>query len=70
MNFQLTQDNDSGHGGSDLTLFRNFIELVRGKQVVKAGVEAGLASTVVGTAIEEARKERKVVEIPASAYEG
>ena len=70
MNFQLKQDNDSGHGGSDLTLFRNFIELVRGKQVVKAGVEAGLASTVVGTAIEKARKERKGVEIPAEAYEG
>jgi predicted dehydrogenase len=70
MNFQLKQDNNSGHGGSDLTLFRNFIELVRGKQVDKAGVEAGLASTVIGTAIEEARRERKVVEIPASAYEG
>ena len=70
LNFKLEQDNASGHGGSDLTLFRNFIEMVRGEKVQKAGVEAGLASTVVGVAIEEARRERKVVEIPASAYEG
>ena len=70
LNFKLEQDNASGHGGSDLTLFRNFIEMVRGEKVQKAGVEAGLASTVVGVAIEEARRDRKVVEIPASAYEG
>ena len=70
LDFQLKQDNDSGHGGSDLTLFRNFIRMAAGKQVQKAGVEAGLASTVIGTAIEEARRDRKVVEIPASAYEG
>ena len=70
MNFQLTQENSSGHGGSDLTLFRNFIQMASGKEVKKAGVEAGLASTVIGTAIEEARRDRKVVEIPAAAYEG
>ena len=70
LNFQLKQDNDSGHGGSDLTLFRNFIRMASGEEVQKAGVEAGLASTVIGTAIEEARRSRKVVEIPAGAYEG
>ena len=68
LDFKLEQDNASGHGGSDLTLFRNFISMVRGEKVAKAGLEAGLASTVVGTAIEEARRDRKVVEIPASAY--
>ncbi|MBQ7208042.1 MAG: Gfo/Idh/MocA family oxidoreductase [Lentisphaeria bacterium] len=66
--FKLEQDNDSGHGGSDLTLFRNFIALVRGEKVQRAGLEAGLASTVVGTAIETARREHRVVEIPAQAY--
>ena len=70
LHFKLEQDNSSGHGGSDLTLFRNFVAMVRGETVQKAGLEAGLASTVVGTAIEAARRERRVVEIPESAYKG
>ncbi|MBQ9501647.1 MAG: Gfo/Idh/MocA family oxidoreductase [Lentisphaeria bacterium] len=67
--FALEQENPSGHGGSDLTLFRNFIAMLDGEQSGQAGLEAGLASTVVGVAVETARREKRVVELPPSAYE-
>ena len=68
--FVLERENSSGHGGSDLVLFRKFVAVIRGEKSDLAGLEAGFASTVVGVAIETARRERCVVELPPSAYEG
>lgn len=61
-------ENDSGHGGSDQTFLDDFIDCVVNKRQPKADYMAGLASTVVGNAIEKARLTNTVVEIPDSAY--
>ncbi len=62
-------DNDSGHGGSDQSFLDDFIDCVINQRQPQADYMAGLASTVVGNAIEKARLTNEVVEIPDSAYQ-
>ena len=61
--------NDSGHGGSDQGFLDDFVACVLNNTRPQADYMAGLASTVVGNAIEQARLTNKVIEIPDSAYE-
>ena len=61
-------ENASGHGGSDGTFLDDFIDCVLNDRPFGVDFRAGLSSTVIGNAIEEARLTRKVVEIPPDAY--
>lgn len=62
-------ENDSGHGGSDETFLKDFIDCVIKKRPSGVDFKAGLSSTVIGNAIEEARQTNRVVEIPQEAYQ-
>ena len=62
-------DNDSGHGGSDQSFLDDFIDCVVHHRPSKVDYMAGLASTVIGNAVEQARLTNKVVEIPEEAYQ-
>ena len=62
-------DNTSGHGGSDQTFLNEFIDCVLHHKKPQADYMAGLASTVVGNAVEQARLTNQVVEIPEEAYQ-
>jgi len=61
--------NDSGHGGSDQGFLDDFVQCVLNNTQPKADYMAGLASTVVGNAIEKARLTNTVIEIPPEAYQ-
>jgi predicted dehydrogenase len=65
----LTAEVAGGHGGGDARFVDEFVEAVRAGTEPVTDLLAGLASTVVGAAIEEARARRKVVRIPPSHYE-
>ena len=58
-----------GHFGGDDYFVDKFIHAVRSDTQPAEDLMAGLASTVTGVAIETARREGRVVEIPASDYE-
>jgi predicted dehydrogenase len=58
-----------GHGGGDSLFFREFVACIREGREPTADLSAGLASTVIAEAIEEARMTRRVVEIPAACYQ-
>ena len=62
-------ENASGHGGSDLTFLNDFIDCIVSDRPSGVDFRAGLSSTVIGNAIEEARLTNKVVEIPPVAYQ-
>ncbi|MBQ7208408.1 MAG: Gfo/Idh/MocA family oxidoreductase [Lentisphaeria bacterium] len=61
-------ENTSGHGGSDEAFLDDFIDCVLSDRPSGVDFRAGLSSTVIGNAIEEARLTNKVVEIPQEAY--
>ena len=61
-------ENTSGHGGSDEAFLDDFIDCVLSGRPSGVDFRAGLSSTVIGNAIEEARLTNKVVEIPPEAY--
>ena len=63
------QENNSSHGGSDQTFLDEFIDCVSNRRPPSADCMAGLESTVVGNAIEQARLTNEVVTIPDDAYE-
>jgi predicted dehydrogenase len=69
--FDLNEEINSGdgHGGGDSRFLREFIECIRDGREPQSDCLAGMASTVIACAIEEARAANKVVVIPASAYE-
>jgi predicted dehydrogenase len=58
-----------GHGGGDNRFIQEFIACIRDGTEPAADLSAGLASTVIACAIEEARNTRTVIEIPTSHYE-
>ncbi len=61
-------ENSSGHGGSDQSFLDEFISCVSQNRQPQADYMAGLASTVIGNAIEKARLTNKVIEIDDSEY--
>ena len=61
-------ENASGHGGSDETFLDDFIDCVLSGRPSGVDFRAGLSSTVIGNAVEEARLTHRVVEIPPEAY--
>jgi predicted dehydrogenase len=61
-------DAADGHGGGDSRFLREFVTCIREGREPEADLSAGLASTVIASAIEEARLSRGVVEIPADRY--
>lgn len=60
--------NTSGHGGSDLNFLLEFIHCVKTGSKPEADLMAGLASTVAGIAIEQARLSGKVMNITPEDY--
>ena len=64
-----TLDPADGHGGGDSRFLREFVACIREGREPAADLSAGLASTVIAEAIEEARMSRRVVEIPQARYE-
>ena len=67
-NIPCLQENQSAHGGSDLSFLNDFVKTIESGCPPKAGYAAGLASTVVGNAIEKSRLAGEVVTIPDDAY--
>ena len=63
------QLNNSGHGGSDQSFLDEFISCIQSGTAPRADHIAGLASTVIGNAIEKARMTDQVVEISGQEYE-
>lgn len=61
--------NDSGHGGSDLLFFEEFLKCINTNKMPNADFRAGLYTTVIGEAIEKARREKSVVEISQQSYQ-
>lgn len=61
--------NASGHGGGDAEFIAGFVRAIQTGTEPPADLNAGLASTVAGVALEQARREGRVVEIDAAAYE-
>lgn len=66
---KCVSSNDSGHGGSDLLFFKEFLACIKENKTTKSNFHAGLVSTIVGNAIEKSRLTGKTVSIPHSAYE-
>jgi predicted dehydrogenase len=62
-------DNKSAHDGSDMVFLNEFINNIILGKAPNADANAGLSSTVIGNAIEKARKTGTVVTIDASEYE-
>ena len=62
------ETNASGHGGSDLDFLREFVHGVETGSKPEADLMAGLASTVAGVAIEQARLSGQVVNIKPEDY--
>lgn len=62
------ETNASGHGGSDLNFLLEFIHCVKTESKPEADLMAGLASTVAGIAIEQARLSGKVIHITPEDY--
>jgi predicted dehydrogenase len=60
--------NDSGHGGSDLLFFEEFLNNINTGMIPKADYQAGIITTVVGNALEKARLSGKNVKISPSEY--
>ena len=60
---------DAGHGGSDQSFLDEFISCISKNQPPQADYMAGLASTVIGNAIEKARLTNQVIEIADSEYQ-
>jgi predicted dehydrogenase len=58
-----------GHGGGDSRFMAEFVACIRNGTEPSADLGAGLASTVIACAIEDARSTRSVVEIPPAHYE-
>ena len=63
------QENSSGHGGSDKSFFDEFINCIKQNTRPQADYMAGLASTVIGNAIEKSRLTNLTVEISESEYQ-
>ena len=61
-------DNQSAHDGSDMVFLNEFVNNILSGQIPKADANAGLVSTVVGNAIEQARNTNSVVTIDAKEY--
>ena len=61
-------DNQSAHDGSDMVFLNEFVNNILSGQIPKADANAGLVSTVVGNAIEQARNTNSVVIIDAKEY--
>lgn len=59
----------SGHGGSDKGFLDDFVKCVIDRTAPRADYMAGLASTVIGNAIEKAMQQGKVVEIAPEEYQ-
>ncbi len=59
----------SGHGGSDKGFLNDFVDSVLNHTAPAADYMAGLASTVIGNAIEKAMQSGKVVEIAPQEYQ-
>ena len=59
----------SGHGGSDQGFLNDFVDSVLNHTAPAADYMAGLASTVIGNAIEKAMQSGKVVEIAPQEYQ-
>ena len=62
------ESNASGHGGSDLDFLLEFVHCVETGSKPEADLMAGLASTVAGVAIEQARLSGQVVNIKPEDY--
>ncbi len=60
--------NGSGHGGSDQLFFDEFVHCIRSGERPKCDYRAGLAATVVGNAIEQARVTGQSVQINPEDY--
>ena len=67
-NIPCPQQNNSGHGGSDQSVLDEFISCIQSGSAPRADHMAGLASTVIGNAIEKARMTNQVVEITEQEY--
>ena len=67
-NIPCPQQNSSGHGGSDQSFLDEFISCIQSGRAPRADHMAGLASTVIGNAIEKARMTNQVVEITEQEY--
>lgn len=65
----LGEVDESGHSGGDEQFIGEFIEAIRDGHELPVDLMAGLATTVIGNAIEEARKTGKMVKIPSSEYQ-
>ena len=63
------QENSSGHGGSDKSFLDEFINCIAQNTKPQADYMAGLASTVIGNAIEKSRLTNQTVEISESEYQ-
>lgn len=61
--------NDSGHDGSDYGFMSDFIDCVTTGRKPTSDTASGLASTVVGCAIEKSRRSGQVVNIDPREYE-
>ena len=61
-------ENQSGHDGSDQLFLNEFVKCIQTGTPPVASEADGLASTVLGNAIELARRENRIVEIPQDAY--
>ena len=62
------ETNASGHGGSDLDFLLEFVHCVETGSKPEADLMAGLASTVAGVAIEQARLSGQVINIKPEDY--
>jgi predicted dehydrogenase len=64
----VAKNNTSGHGGSDQLFFDNFITSIKNESKPCADFYSGLASTIIGNAIEKSRIKQQVVEISPEEY--
>ena len=66
---ECTAENASGHGGSDLAFFNDFVDRVMNHRESGIDYRAGLSSTVIGNALEESLRTGRIVEIAESEYQ-
>ena len=66
--FDVSGKATGGHLGGDREIVADFVGAIRGERPPASDWQDGLVATVVGLAIEEARRERRVVEIDPADY--
>jgi predicted dehydrogenase len=66
---ECISSNSSGHGGSDLLFFKEFLTYIKAGKSIENDFDAGLVSTITGNAIEKSRLSGKTIDIPLSSYQ-